>query len=200
MTSNSRGAEVRDGLRPLFFTFYFSLCMRQRPLKRDGHGRSLLSLREGKRPSMRSSPVPLLLWSAVLRVKQTLGLKQLIHAKTSFCFVFEKTTLYVGQASFKLEIFSLAQSLKCWDYGDMPPCQTEVKILNDSLCDLVSKFADVPINLVAPRIHPRKDSIVTSGLLVQDHKLGIRYKVTVITEKKRNPLMLMPSENRTCLA
>lgn len=67
----------------------------------------------------------------------------------------------------------------------MPPCQTEVKILNDSLCDLVSKSPDVPINLVEPRILSRKDSIVTSGLLVQDHKLGIRYKVTVITEKKK---------------
>lgn len=154
---------------------------------------------KGKHPFTQSSPVPLLFWSAVLRVKQTLGLKQLIQAKTSFCFAFEKTTLYVGQASFKLEIPPLAQSLKCWDYGDTPPCQTEVKILNDSLCDLVSKSPDVPINLVEPRILSRKDSIVTSGLLVQDHKLGIRYKVTVITEKKRNPLMLTPSENRTCL-
>lgn len=114
--------------------------------------------------------------------------KQLVQAKRIlFCFVSEKRAHYGGQASCKHGVHPLAQSLKCWDYGVTPPWQTESKILNYSLCDLVSKSSDSPINRTAPRILSRKDSIVTSGLLVQDNKLGILYKVIIITAEKKTP-------------
>lgn len=111
----------------------------------------------------------------------------------------EKRAHYGSQVCYRLGVHPLAQSLKCWDYGVTPPCQNENMILNYRLCDLVSKSANSPINRTAPRILFRKDSIVTSGLLVQDNTLGILYKVIIITVK-RKLLMLTPSENMACLA
>lgn len=128
--------------------------------------------------------------------------KQLIQEKSGgflFCFVSEKRAHYRGQASYKLGFGPLTQPLKRWDYGVTPPCQNESKILNDGLCDFVSKSADSPVNRTVPRILSEKDSIVTSELLVQDTKLGIPYKVIIIAAK-RKLLMLTPSENMACLA
>lgn len=69
----------------------------------------------------------------------------------------------------------------------MPLCQAESETLTTVYVTQFPSLLDVPVNPAAPRILSRKDSFVICGLLVQDHRLGILYKVTIISRKKESP-------------